>query len=127
MSLNNILGASKTAQEDLRAGDKIYALRKEPEVVSQPIDADGDVDVPSGFYDPELFDFYLVERAEVKIPERAGAVIDLHLPNEVQRWLSWWDFSQGKVLWVRASNGTRQSMAYMQGRANAAERWEVIA
>lgn len=127
MSLNNILSARKIAQGDLRVGDNIYALHKEPEKVLQVSDSDGDLETTRHFYDPKEFDFYLAERPSTPIPNEAGRVIELTGPNgEKQRWLSWHDFSQNKILWVKASNGTRQSQAFMQGRADDAKSWQVI-
>lgn len=127
MPLNNILGARLTAQDDLRVGDKIYALRKEPELVVRVMDGDGDLETEGEFYHTSKYEFYLAEREHAKIPTQAGRVIELTKHNDSkQRWLSWWDFSQGKILWVKASNGTRQSQAFMQARADAAKSWEVI-
>lgn len=127
MTLNNILGARKVSQDELREGDKIYVLRKEPELVVRVKDGDGDLETEEDYYDPKHYDFYLAEREYVKIPADAGRVIELITrDNEKQRWLSWKDFTQGKVLWVKAENGTRQSMPFMQQRADAAKSWEVV-
>lgn len=127
MSLNNVLGARKVAQEDLRAGDKIYVLGKKPQEVLVALDGDGDLETNEDYYNPSQYDFYLVERPSAPIPDDAGRVIELTGPNgEKQRWLSWHDFSQDKILWVKASNGTRQGMAFMQGRADSAKSWEVV-
>lgn len=127
MTLNNILGAKKVSQDEIRKGDKIYVLRREPEEVVRVKDSEGDLETGEDYYSPDDFDFYLAERPSVPIPAEAGRVIELIENNgEKQRWLSWHDFSQGKILWVKASNGTRQSMAFMQGRADDARSWEVI-
>lgn len=127
MALNEILGARLVKQDELRVGDKIFIISKEPEQVIRVKDGDGDLETPGDFYDPSKFDFYLAEREYAKIPSEAGRVIELtETDGTKHRWLSWWDFSQGKVLWVKAANGTRQSMAFMQGRADAAKSWAVV-
>lgn len=127
MALNEIPGARLVDQSKLREGDRIFVLAKEPEVVIDSSDSDGDVETVGDFYNPDHYDFYLVSRKEQKIPDDAGRVIELTLADgEVQRWLSWHDFSQGKILWVKSDNGTRQSMTFMQQRVNSAEGFEVI-
>lgn len=127
MALNEILGSRLVSQDELRVGDKIYALRKKPEEVIRVKDGDGDLETPGGFYDPKHYEFYLAEREYAKIPSDAGRVIELtETDGTKHRWLSWWDFSQGKILWVKAANGTRQGHAQMQGRADAAKSWVVI-
>ncbi|QWS69379.1 hypothetical protein SEA_NECROPHOXINUS_13 [Microbacterium phage Necrophoxinus] len=127
MALNAILGARLTPQDELRVGDKIFAVRKYPEEVARVRSGDGDLETDGDYYDPHYFDFYLAEREQVKIPDESGRVIELTKKDDKkERWLSWHDFSQGKVLWVKASNGTRQSMSFMQDRANAAKSWEVV-
>lgn len=127
MALNALLGARLVSQDELREGDKVFVVHKRVEKVVDTKDADGDVETDEDYYDPERYDFYLAEREYVKIPADAGRVIELITrDNEKQRWLSWKDFTQGKVLWVKAENGTRQSMPFMQQRADAAKSWEVV-
>ncbi|UVK62431.1 hypothetical protein SEA_YUMA_13 [Microbacterium phage Yuma] len=127
MALNAILGSRLTPQDEIRVGDKIFAVRKYPEKVIRVRDGDEDLETEGEFYDPADYDFYLAEREQVKIPDESGRVIELTKKDgKKQRWLSWHDFSQGKVLWVKASNGTRQGMPQMQGRADAAKSWEVV-
>lgn len=127
MALNALLGSRLISQDELRKGDKVFVVRKYPEEVLRVKDDDGDLETGHDYYDPRDFDFYLAERETVKIPEGAGRVIELTETNgEKTRWLSWHDFSQGKILWVKASNGTRQSMSFMQGRADSAKSWEVV-
>lgn len=127
MALNAILGARLIPQDELREGDKIYVVHKEPVVVLTPSDDDGDVETDGDYWDPAYYEFYLAERPSVPIPDEAGRVIELTEKDGTKhRWLSWWDFSQGKVLWVKAANGTRQGQPQMQGRADAAKSWEVV-
>ncbi|URM87418.1 hypothetical protein SEA_DUSTYDINO_13 [Microbacterium phage DustyDino] len=131
MALNAILGARLTPQDELRVGDKIFAVRKYPEEVARVRSGDGDLETDGDYYDPQHFDFYLAEREQVKIPSEAGRVIELLISEsenerQTERWLSWHDFSQDRVLWVKASNGTRQGMLHMQQRADDAKSWEVV-
>lgn len=127
MALNEILGARLVTQDELREGDKVFILHKQPVEVDQVKDADGELYADGYYYDPREYDFYLAERPSTPIPSDAGRVIELTGTDGTKhRWLSWWDFSQGKVLWVKAANGTRQSQAAMQGRADSAKSWEVV-
>ncbi|WNO25909.1 hypothetical protein SEA_ASEGATO_13 [Microbacterium phage ASegato] len=131
MALNAILGSRLTPQDEIRVGDKIFAVRKYPEKVIRVRDGDEDLETEGEFYDPADYDFYLAEREQVKIPDESGRVIELLISEsenerQTERWLSWHDFSQDRVLWVKASNGTRQGMPQMQGRADAAKSWEVV-
>lgn len=127
MALNEILGSRLVSQDELREGDKVFILHKRPVEVDQVKDADGEVYADADYYDPDKYDFYLAEREHEKIPSDAGHVIELTGTDGTKhRWLSWHDFSQGKILWVKAANGTRQGHAQMQARADAAKSWVVI-
>ncbi|WNM66238.1 hypothetical protein SEA_DEJAVU_106 [Microbacterium Phage DejaVu] len=67
----------------------------------------------------------LVRREHKPLPTKAGTLIRLK-NNEI--WVLIEESAQGyRPIWVKVSNGTRQSVAFMQARANTADGFEVIA
>lgn len=70
--------------------------------------------------------FYLLEREYEKLPTIPGTLIELKGNGEV--WVLIHESHRAYApLWVNTSNGTRQSVSFMQNRANEADGFEVLA
>lgn len=98
----------KVEQKDLRVGDMILPVPKEAEfqnnVVTQVSDRDGDVETNESYYSPKVYDFYLVKRAPVVLPEKVGSVVRVstNLDPEGSHWMLTHD-----SYWVSTSKTTK--------------------
>lgn len=61
------LGYDETAQDDIHAGDLIYAIRRKPEEVLRASDMDGELETEREYYDPKEFAFYVHKRVDVRL------------------------------------------------------------
>lgn len=83
-----IEGTEKVDQSQLRVGDVILPIPKNGEVVLTTSDSDGDVETSEKYYDPERYDFYLVKRAPIVLPDKVGSVVRVGDPiKNASRWM----------------------------------------
>lgn len=72
-------GLEKVKQGDLRVGDVIVPVYKDRGAIGEEVetvrDGDGDLETDKDFYDPDLYDFYLVRRAPLALPTKVGSVV----------------------------------------------------